>query len=228
MSLKTYRDLEQGSDEWRQARCGILTASVMGQMISPKTLKVADNETSRTLTRHLVAERITGHVEDTFTSDDMLRGTLDEPHARDIYAEHYAPVEEVGFMVRTSKTGCALGYSPDGLVGADGLIEIKSRRQKHQLATILADEVPQQYMAQIQTGLLVSGRQWCEFISYCGGMPLYVKRVEADPVWHEAIVSALQQFETTAGEMIHAYQQATKDAPMTERVEHFMESEITL
>src|SRR5690606_36899576 len=135
-----------------------VTASVVGQLITTKTIKPAANDTSRALTALLVAERITGWSDPVYVSDDMMRGTLDEPVARDLYSKHYAPVVECGFMVRY-EDGWRLGYSPDGLVGDDGLIEVKSRRAKAQLVTILADEVPASNMAQIQAGLLVSGRQ---------------------------------------------------------------------
>ena len=113
--------------------------------------------------------------------------------------------------------GWQLGYSPDGLVGTDGLIEIKSPRAKTHLNTILADEVPAFYMPQLQAGLLVSGRDWVDFVSYVGGMPLWVKRVLPDPRWFEAIVAAVTRFETTAAEMVAAYEQATKGLPQTER-----------
>lgn len=225
MALTVYEDLEQGSSDWLQARAGIVTASTVGQLITTKTVKPASNETSRSLTAHLVAERITGYVEPTYVSADMERGNLSEPYARDIYAEHYAPVKEVGFMVRDD-WGFKIGYSPDGLVNDDGLIEIKAPRQKTHLATILADEVPPQYMAQIQCGLLVSGREWIDFISYCGGMPLYATTVEPDPKWQDAIVQAAEQFEEAAALMIGGYTTATKDAPPTERIELFPEMEI--
>src|SRR5699024_982986 len=123
-------DLEQGSDEWLQQRCGMVTASVVGKLITTKTLKPADNDTSRGLTETLVAERITGHVEPTYVNDDMLRGIECEPLARDRYAECYAPVEQVGFMVQSfdNPLGFDIGFSPDGLVGDSGLIEIKCPR----------------------------------------------------------------------------------------------------
>lgn len=222
MTLRIFDELEQGSDEWFQQRCGIVTASVIGQLISAKTKKVADNETSRNLTAQLVAERITGHVEPTHISADMERGMLDEPFARSIYAEHYAPVEEVGFMVRRD-WGIRLGYSPDGTVGDEGLIEIKSRRQKKHLATILADEVPPENMAQIQAGLLVSGRKWCDYVSYCSGMPLWVKRTYPDADWITAITDAVQAFEGAAMQMTSAYELAVKDLPETERIDHYEE-----
>lgn len=226
MTLHVYEDLEQGSPEWLAARCGILTASVIGQLITPKTVKPAANDYSRALTATLVAERITGYVEPIFPSRDMERGTLSEPLARDLYAEHQAPVAEVGFMVRDFGA-YKIGYSPDGLVGENGLIEIKSPRQKKHLATILTDEVPLEYMAQCQTGLLVTGREWIDYVSYCGGMPLWTKRVEPDPKWFQALTDAALIFEENAAQMIAAYETATKGLPTTERIDFFPEMEIT-
>jgi len=225
MKLTTYEDLGQGTPEWLAARCGIVTASVVGQLITPKTVKPAANDYSRALAVTLTAERITGHVEPIHENQDMLRGTLDEPFARDKYAEHYAPVEEIGFMVRDD-WGFRLGYSPDGLVGEDGLIEIKSRRQKKHLATILADEVPLENMAQCQAGLLVSGREWLDYVSFCSGMPLYVKRVTPDPKWQAAIIDAVAAFEEASADMVTRYTEATKNLPATERLDHFAEMEI--
>lgn len=226
MTLHVYEDLEQGTPEWLAARAGIVTASVVGQLVTAKTVKPAANDYSRALTATLVAERITGHVEAIYESADMLRGTLDEPYARDIYSDHYAPANEVGFMVRDD-WGFRLGYSPDGLVGNDGLIEIKSRRQKKQLATILADEVPLENMAQIQCGLLVSGRDWLDYVSYCGGMPLYVTRVLPDEKWQKAIIEAVTTFEETAAQMLEAYAVAVDGSPLTERIDHFLEPEFS-
>jgi hypothetical protein len=217
--LTVYEDLEQGTDEWLAARCGIVTASVVGQLITPKTIKPAANDYSRALTMTLAAERITGHVDPIHESADMIRGTLDEPFARDLYSEHYAEAAEVGFMVRDF--GYKIGYSPDGLVGDDGLIEIKSRRQKKQLSTTLADEVPLENMAQIQCGLLVSGRDWLDYVSYCGGMPLYVKRVLPDPKWFVAIQEAVKAFEESAEQIIKNYQANTTGRPATTRINHF-------
>jgi hypothetical protein len=225
MTLTTYTELEQGTDEWLAARCGIVTASVVGQLITPKTVKPAANDYSRALAVTLTAERITGHVEPIHENSDMLRGTLDEPFARDKYAEHFAPVTELGFMVRDD-WGFQIGYSPDGLVGADGLIEIKSRRQKKHLATILADEVPLENMAQCQAGLLVSGREWLDYVSFCSGMPLYVKRVEPDPKWQAAILEATAAFEEASADMVSRYATATKNLPPTERIDHFAELEM--
>ena len=222
MSLHTYTEFMQGTDEWLDVRRGIVTASVVGQLITPKTIKPAANPDSRALTALLAAERITGWSDPVYVSHDMLCGSLDEPVARGIYAEHYAPVAEVGFMVRDD-WGYRIGYSPDGLVGDVGLIEIKSRQPKQHLATVIADEVPAENVAQIQCGLLVSGRQWCEYISYCGGMPMWLKRVQPDPRWFEAILAAVDNFERAAAEMVATYQAAVAGLPATERGTYDME-----
>lgn len=227
MSLRIYEDLEQGTEEWLQARAGIVTASVMGQLVTTKTVKPASNETSRGLTAQLVAERITGHVEESYTSADMQRGILSEPYARDVYSEHFAPVQEVGFMVREDD-GIKVGYSPDGLVDSDGLIEIKSPRAKTHVKTILEDCVPPEYMAQLQTGLLVSDRDWIDFVSYCGGHPLYVNRVYPDQAWRQAIVSAVGMFEQNAEAMITRYRDRAKHMPPTERLDLFLESDLVI
>jgi hypothetical protein len=216
MSLRELPDLIQGSDQWHAQRRGMVTASVVGQLLTTATLSPANNDTSRGLTAMLVAERITGYTEPTYVNDDMLRGINDEPLAAEKYGENYAPVKPVGFMVRDD-WDFSIGYSPDGLVGDDGLIEVKSRRQKKHLQTILSDAVPPENMAQMQAGLLVSGRAWCDYVSYCGGMPLWVKRVEPDLEWFGAIVLAVASFETKAAEMTAAYEKATKGLPATER-----------
>lgn len=213
-----FPDVIQGSDEWHDQRRGIVTASVVGQLVTGKTLKVANNETSRALTARLVAERLTGWTDPTYVSDDMLRGVEEEPRARERYAEFYQrTVTEVGFLLRKEDTW-QLGYSPDGLVGDDGLLEVKAPRAKTHLRTILSGEVPEQYVAQCQAGLLVSGREWLDFVSYAGGMPMWTKRIYPDPAWHDAIVAACEQFETTAAEMAADYQAKTEGLPATERI----------
>ena len=212
-------DVEQRSDAWHDLRRGMVTASTVSQLLTP-TLKVADNETSRAATTALVAERITGVTEPSFTSDDMWRGVLHEPIARGYYAEHHAPVREVGFMVRDD-WGFEIGLSPDGLVGDDGLIEIKCPRAKGHVQTILRDSVPSMYMAQCQTALLVSGREWIDYVSFHAGLPLYVNRVVPHPAWRKAIVEAAKAFEDNAARIVAEYRAATKNLPATERVPDF-------
>ena len=217
MTLTILDDLEQGTPEWFAARRGIVTASVVGKLLTP-TLKIADNDTSRDLTTTLAAERICGWTEETPMTADMWRGVDSEPIARDIYSGHYQQAVEVGFML-WQEDGWQLGYSPDGLVGVDGLIEIKAPRAKTHLNTILADRVPPFYMGQLQAGLLVSGRNWIDFVSYVGGMPLFVKRVLPDPAWFDAITAAVAQFEQRATQIVADYTKATDGLPATERID---------
>lgn len=275
MTLQTFPHLEQRTDEWLQARAGVLTASVVGRFITerpvpatdfdcpecdapadspcvskarkepapiktvhaartdaatasgkPPLLVVADSDLTRGMTATLAAERITGHVEETPMTNAMWRGREEEPLARAFYNQHHAPVAELGFMIRTFDNGHSLGYSPDGLVGTDGLIEIKSRMQKIQLLTFLDDEVPAENMAQIQAGLLVSGREWLDYVAFCGGMPLYVKRVTPDPRWFAAILAALDAFEATAADMTDKYRTRTEGLPLTERPPAYAEIRI--
>lgn len=223
MTLTIYDQLEQGSTEWLEARRGIVTASTVGKLLT-STGKVASNDTSRALTETLIAERITGRVEYVHPTRDMQRGTILEPYARDIYAEHWGPVDEVGFMVRDNY-GPRIGYSPDGLIGEEGLLEIKSRKPRVQLRTIRDDRVPAENMAQLQAGMLVAGRAWIDYVSYCPGLPLYVKRVTVDPDWQAAIIEAVIKFEEHAVDLIHDYEAEARYYPATQYFDPFDEGE---
>ena len=214
MTIVYHPEVVQGSIEWATMRSGLLTASEMSLIITP-TLKAASNEKEKTHLFELLAQRITGYVEPSYISDNMLRGWTNEILARDLYSEKYAPVQEVGF-VTNDDWKFKIGYSPDGLVGNDGLIECKSRLQKYQAQTIAENEVPKDFIIQIQTGLLVTGRQWCDYISYCGGMPMFVKRVEADPDIHDAIIQAAMAFEKHMVEKLENYRLVSADLYMTE------------
>ena len=224
--IRYYHDIEQGVAEWLALRCGILTASEIKLIMTP-TLKVASNDKERAHLFELLAQRITGHTEPQYVSGDMLRGHEDEIEARIKYAEHYAPVKECGFITR-NMGGIVIGYSPDGLVGDDGLIECKSRRQKYQVETIMADEVPAEYMLQIQAGLLVSGRQWLDFISYSAGLPMFVKRVLPDERYRAAIIAAATEFENRLQLALDRYQSALKSMPVLINTERKIEEEMYL
>lgn len=210
MTIKIHTELTQGTDEWFAARCGLLTASEMKLIITP-TLKVASNDKERAHLYELAAQRITQYVEPSYIGEDMLRGMRDEVDARIIYSEKYAPVTECGFITN-DQWGFTLGYSPDGLVGDDGLIEVKSRKQKIQIETILSNDVPAADMIQVQTGLLVSGRVWCDYISYCAGMPMFTIRVMPDMDMQAAILDAARVFHGKLDEKISAYEAMLKTA----------------
>lgn len=224
MTVIYHTDIIQGSDEWEALRIGLLTASEMHKIITP-TLKVADNDKTRQHLWELLAQRITRYVEPHFYSDDMARGHDDEVEARKLYAKHFAPVETVGF-VTNDRWGFTIGYSPDGLVGEDGLIECKSRRQKYQVQTIADGEVPAEYMIQLQTGLLVSERQWIDFLSYSGGLPLYRYRVHADPAIQDAIIAAATAFEARLADKEREYRATLANMTVVIETERRIEQEM--
>lgn len=224
MTLTVYEDLEQGSPEWLQARAGIVTASTVGKLLT-YTGKVANNDTSRSLTETLVAERITGHVEYVHPTAAMIRGTLDEPFARDAYEEHYGLVNTVGFY-RLEADQYVAGYSPDGVTKSGGLLEIKSRSPRIHMRTILEDRVPPANMAQLQMGMFVTGKPWIDYLSWSGGMAIWVKRVTPDPHWFESIDKALKEFEMAADEIADQYKRNTRGAPIAPRIDHYAEEEI--
>lgn len=224
--IKYYRDIEQGSDDWLSVRRGILTASEMRLIMTP-TLRPASNDKERAHLFELIGQRITGYTEPHYISDDMLRGNEDEVAARIRYAEHFAPVTECGFVTNDDH-GVVIGYSPDGLVGDDGLIECKSRRQKYQIETILADEVPAEYLLQCQTGLLVTGRKWLDFVSYCGGLPMFVKRVWPCQEIQHAIIAAASAFEQRLAAAQARYAEWLNRQPVIINTERTIEQEIMI
>jgi putative phage-type endonuclease len=218
MTLHVFDDLEQGSDEWLAARRGIVTASVVGQLITPQTIRAASNDKSRALIAQLAAERITGRSESVFVNDDMMRGNLHEPIARDRYAEHNGvEVRQVGFVIRED-WGIRLGASPDGLVGDDGGLEIKCPRAKTHIQTILTGEVPAYNMAQVQATLLVTGRDWWDFVSFSAGLPMFTKRVRLEPKWRDSLITAVTNAEHAIGSMVRQFEDAAANLPPTEYI----------
>lgn len=218
-------DVYQGSVEWHAARCGLLTASEMNLIITP-TLKMASNEKERNHLWELCAQRISKYVEPSYIGADMLRGYDDEVEARKLYAKNFAPIREVGFITN-DKWGYTLGYSPDALVGDDGAIEVKSRRQKYQIETITTGQIDPDYAIQLQTGMLVAELQWIDFISYSGGLPMFVQRVRPDTVVQAAILNAAGEFEKRMVARITEYDAALKAMPVFIETERRIEEMYT-
>jgi hypothetical protein len=210
--MKIYTEIEQGTPEWLELRKGIITSTVVKSLITP-TFKLAENDKTRKAIWKLASERITGHLEDSFYSSDMERGHFEEPLARDLYGG----AVEVGFI--TNKIGgVTVGYSPDGLVGENGLIEIKSAKQSIQVERIVSGVVPVEHLPQIHYGMLVSGRDWCDFISYSNGMPMQVIRVEKDLKIQDVLIEAVQIAETKIQNVIAEFHEKSKVFKLAPRV----------
>lgn len=210
--MKIYTEIEQGTPEWLELRKGIITSTVVKSLITP-TFKLAENDKTRKAIWKLASERITGHLEDSFYSSDMERGHFEEPLARDLYGG----AVEVGFI--TNKIGgVTVGYSPDGLVGENGLIEIKSAKQSIQVERIVSGVVPVEHLPQIHYGMLVSEREWCDFISYSNGMPMQVIRVEKDLKIQDVLIEAVQIAETKIQNIIAEFHEKSQGFKLAPRV----------
>lgn len=208
----TYHDqFEQGSLQWLQARCGLMTASEMKLVLTEKTLKVCENDKIKSHIYELAAQRITKSVEPIFESFDMIRGQNDELEARARYAEKFGPVRQVGFITN-DRWGFTLGYSPDGLVESDnGAIECKSRKQKYQIQTVvehaLSGGIPGEFVMQHQTGMLVADLDWIDFVSFSAKLPMAVIRVHPDEKIQAAILEAAAITEAKIAKIITTYQE---------------------
>lgn len=211
--IKYHSDIEQGSDEWLALRCGVLTASEIKHIMTPKTLKLSNGKDGGKECAHLykiLAQRIGGFLDPSYIGDDMLRGKEDEIYARFLYEERYAPVDNVGFITN-DEFGFTIGYSPDGLVSIDGLIECKSRAPHLQMQAILDNIVPAEHILQCQTGLLVTKREWLDYLSYSSGYPMMRVRVYPDEEMQEAILDVCGEFEERLAKIWDNYLEITDD-----------------
>lgn len=197
-----HADFDQGSEQWLQARCGLLTASEVKLILTP-TLKVANNDKTRQHVWEIAAQRINRYVEPHYIGDDMLRGHEDEVRARLAYSEMVEGVETCGFVTNDGH-GFTLGYSPDALVGPTWLMEAKSRRQKYQFQTIVQG-IPDEHVLQLETGLIVTEREGIDYVSYSGGMPMAVLPYESNAERREAIIAAAKDFERRIADAVAEY-----------------------
>lgn len=210
MTIKYYDELEQGSPEWYAARCGILTASEMKHIITAKKLEYANNDKEKAHLYELLAQRINNYVEPHYIGDEMLRGMMDETEAKILYQKNYGTIKKVGFITN-DKWGFKIGYSPDFVVNDKKTGEIKSRRQRFQVETIINKEVPDEHKIQVQTGLLVAELDSMDYVSYCAGMPMYVFDVFPDEKVQKAIVEAATIFEEKIAILLQKYNERIGD-----------------
>ena len=176
--------MEQRTNEWYLARLGKVTASKIADVIA--RTKSGFSTSRENYKAQLVAEIMTGKPYEGFKSAAMQDGIDREPAARQRYADSvFEDVTEVGFVDHPDILGA--GCSPDGLVGDDGIIEIKCPNTATYLEILLTDNIPLKWNTQIQMQLDCTGRKWCDFVCYDPRMPegaqLYVQRVERDEIF---------------------------------------------
>lgn len=173
-------DLVQGSDEWKQARCGSLGASRLHEAIA--RTKTGFGASRATLMAELICERLTAIPAEKFVTSAMQNGMDTEAEARHAYVFYTGSgVIEVGLVPHPTIAGTHA--SPDGLVGAEGLLEIKCPQPAAHLDTLLGS-VPGKYLTQMAWQMACTGRQWCDFVSYNASFPenmrLFIQRVHRD------------------------------------------------
>jgi hypothetical protein len=172
----------QGSDDWFSARLGKVTASRLIDVLTNGKGN-AESLTRAKYKMDLACEILSNTKAESFINDAMARGTELEPIARMFYEVQFnVQVKEVGFI--NHPTIAMSGASPDGLVGEDGLIEIKCPNKNTHGTTILTGDIPAKYISQMQWQMSSTGRAWCDYVSFCpemiDGLQLFVKRVPRD------------------------------------------------
>jgi hypothetical protein len=187
--MEIYRDIEQGGDEWRQARCGIVTASLLKTVMA----KGRDGDASITRRKYMYAlagERVTGEPAETFNNKHMDRGRGMEAEARRLYEfMSDCDCEQVGF-IRNGEKGC----SPDSLIGDVGLLEIKTALPSILVEMILKDRFPPEHKAQTQGQLWIAEREWVDIQVFWPAMPPLIKRAYRDEAYIRDLASAVDQF----------------------------------
>ena len=192
---------EQGSEAWLAARAGKVTASMISNVLAkPETAAYRDYQAQ------IVAELLTGKPQGSdFTNEAMQFGTEQEPFARSAYEVFTGfTVDEVGLVLHP--TIDRAGASPDGLVGSDGLVEIKCPKIATHLAYICAGVVPTKYKNQMLFQMICAERAWCDFVSFRPDLPehlqLFVIRFQRDEAKIKELTTAVNSFLVQVDEML--------------------------
>ena len=163
-------DVEQGSAEWIQLRCGLVTASRVADVMAKLKTKNSEAACRANYKAEIVCETLTGRAADHFVSREMEWGSDNEPYARAAYELAFdVSVDTVGFA--THPTIKRFGASPDGLVGKDGLVEFKCPTTATHIGYFLENKVPDEYKPQMLAEMACTGREWCDFISFDPRLP---------------------------------------------------------
>ena len=195
--------MEQRSAEWVAARLGRVTGSRVADLMA--RTKTGFGASRANYMAELICERLTGEQAERYVSAEMQRGTDLEPQARAAYSFlNDMTVEECGFVVHPVIAD--FGASPDGLIGADGLVELKCPNTATHIDYLLSGDVPGKYQTQMQAQMACTGRAWCDFVSYEPRLPdamqLFVRRVPRDDGFISAMEKDIRAFLDELGEKI--------------------------
>ena len=195
--------IDQRSPEWFGLRAGIATASQFKCLLSKP-----DSLTYQRYLHRIVAEAVTGVVEETPTTAAMQRGIDLEPKVRSFYEFQSGNSVSLVSFVRNQQAGC----SPDGLIGNDGLFEAKTKAH-HLMTPILANQTTgNEFAAQVQGQLWVTGREWCDLVTYSEGYGTLIERVERDEDAIDAIAIAVIDFNRRRDELVEAIRDRMGDS----------------
>jgi putative phage-type endonuclease len=193
--LKEKKMIEQGTEAWHQLRLGKVTASRVADIMAKTKTGVSASRGNYLI--ELALQRVTGNIEPMYTNEAMQWGTATEPQARVAYEVKTSNfVDQIAFVEHDIIEW--FGCSPDGLVGKDGLIEIKCPNSATHWATIKDGKPPNKYVIQMQTQMACTSRKWCDFVSFDPRMPersqLFICRVERDEKMIDEIETEVMQF----------------------------------
>lgn len=199
-------DFPQGSKEWAQARTARVTASNMAKVLSRARDRKSEGATRANYKARIIAEILTGRPqEDDYTNDDMEGGIELEPFARAAYEVRVNEfVDTVGLVVHPSiaRASC----SPDGLVGTDGMVQIKCPKPATHIGYRLAGVVPSKYEPQLVLEMECCERAWSDFVSYCPIYPapldLFIVRLPRNAERARAVQAEITQFNREVDEII--------------------------
>jgi len=195
--------MEQRTDEWFTARCGKVTASALYKVMAKTKTGWGADRTN--YAAQLVTERLTGRPADSFSNAAMQWGIDTEAQARMAYAFHVdeCPVE-IGFLDHPRIAWS--GASPDGLVGLNGMIEIKCPNTATHIATLDGAPIDRKYLYQMQWQMACAERDWCDFVSFDPRLPpamqMHTRRVERDDELLGELETAVTEFLAEVAETV--------------------------
>jgi hypothetical protein len=193
VTLQIFDTFDQQSDEWRAARMGIPTASRFADVLAK-----GEGKSRRSYLLQLAGEIVSGEPMESYRNAAMDRGTEQEGAARDLYRFLIDyDVRQVGFIRNGAK-----GASPDALVGASGLLELKSAAPNVLVEIILKGSFPAAHVAQCQGGLWVAEREWVEIMVYHPRMTPFRKKAYRDEPYIRNLAAEIDRFNTNLAEMV--------------------------
>jgi putative phage-type endonuclease len=194
-NVVSTESIAQGSDEWLSARLGLVTASRVSDVVA--RTRSGWGASRANYMAQLIAERLTGTIQESFQTDAMKHGLATEPEARATYSFLMdTDVIEIGFVRHPTIKDS--GASPDAMVENDGLLEIKCPSTSQHIDTLLGEPIKAAYICQMQWQMACTEREWCDFVSFDPRMPehmrLFVQRVQRDDKQIAELEAAVCEF----------------------------------